>query len=73
VDCIAGQIGEDPSEIRLGFGGMYAEGCVHSFATTWCRKIATKWPEMDDDSFKWRPKRPLAQGDVLERLVISSY
>lgn len=71
VDFIADRVGKPAAEVRLGFGGMYADACVYGFAEIWCRKIVTRWPDPDRENVKWRPKRPFAQGDILEKLVIS--
>ncbi len=37
IDFIASVLGKKPEEIRLGFGGTYANACVHNIASSWCK------------------------------------
>jgi len=76
VDEIAELIGKPPAEIVLGFGGMYAEACVHAYVSYWCRDLVSVWAKSEwvdhDPSYElYRPKRPFARGDVLRALVIA--
>ncbi len=39
IESVAIVFDKKPEEIRLGFGGVYADACVINIASSWCRKV----------------------------------
>jgi len=71
VDFIADTLGKRPSEITIGFAGMYAAACVFHTAQAWCREVAPWYSEWSDAKLRsCLPKYPIARAEILEELVV---
>jgi hypothetical protein len=70
VLAISELVGRLPEQVRIAFGGMYADACVQSFATSLCCRIWTRWGDENDDTpANEKPRRMLGRGDLVEEIL----
>ncbi|MBI5391276.1 hypothetical protein HZB02_07340 [Candidatus Woesearchaeota archaeon] len=66
VDFIVRRIGMEHQNIRLAFGGLYAEHCVYAFATAYCERVETEYPNEEREPVALHP---IGFGKVFREIV----
>jgi hypothetical protein len=67
VDYIARQLGKNPHEIRLAFGGMVRDWCIRQWRDCWCGKV---FPEYNLP--RSPVNKPFAYGETFPELSVDS-
>ena len=70
IDFIVKHVGKQPKDIKLAFGGIYANACVYAQARLWCKIVETNHPnEILHDLFKCSSINYIKFGKVLEEII----
>ena len=71
VSALAELLGRRAERMCVAFGGMYADACVWSHVTGWCRRVRARWgdPFATEPAVE-RPRRAFAVGDLVDELLI---
>jgi hypothetical protein len=70
VDFISEKVGKNPVDIRLEFGGVFAELCVHAYAAEYCKEVETSH-ENEEAEPPYCPINPIAFGKVNDEIVLT--
>jgi hypothetical protein len=70
VDFISKKVGKKPQDISLGFGGIFANHCVHAFAAEYCKVVETNHRNEEAEPL-YSPINPIAFGKVFDEIVLT--